>query len=123
MTNYGKELLLDLHNCDPSTFNRVSIQTFLEELCNLINMEREDLHWWDDLEVPIGKQETEPHLKGTTAVQFIRTSNIVIHTLNLLEVVYINVFSCREFDSNTISTFSANWFKGGIVHSQLVTRE
>tara|TARA_R110002096_G_scaffold197468_7_gene380831 strand:- start:3446 stop:3832 length:387 start_codon:yes stop_codon:yes gene_type:complete len=119
---YGKELILDLHDCDPSTFNRGSIEKFFEEICELIDMERCKLSWWDDHGVPPEEQQTEPHLKGTTAVQFILTSNIVIHTLDLLGAVYINVFSCKEFDAEDAKQFSEKWFKGRTVSSHVIKR-
>lgn len=123
METYGQELILDLHRCDASTFNRKSIRRYFTELCNFIEMERGKLCWWDDHGVPIEEQETEPHLKGTSAVQFITTSNIVIHTLDLLENVYLNIFSCKDFNADEAAQFSANWFKGEIVNSQLVERK
>ena len=123
MESYGKELILDIHNCDPSTFNRNSIRKYLKQLCALIDMERCKLCWWDDHGVPIEEQETEPHMKGTTAVQFISTSDIVIHTLDLLENVYLNIFSCKDFDAETAAKFSAEWFKGEIVNSHVIERK
>ncbi len=93
LNNYGKELVLDIHNCDPTTFTRKHIRNYFKKLCSLIDMERCQLHWWDDYEVPPEEQETEPHLKGTTAIQFIKTSNITIHTLDLLKSGYLNIFS------------------------------
>ena len=92
MKSYGKELIIDLHGCDASTFNRKSIRKFFKELCVLIDMERCKLSFWDDYDVPPEEQEHEPHLKGTSAIQFIKTSNIVIHTLDILENVYLNIF-------------------------------
>lgn len=122
MNPYGYELILDLHNCDPSTFNRGDIEKYFVELCKLIDMERCKLSWWDDHDVPPEEQQTEPHLKGTTAVQFILTSNIVIHTLDLLGAVYINIFSCKDFDTEIAKNFSAEWFKGTIVSSHVIDR-
>jgi len=54
--HYGMELILDLHGCDASLFNRRSIGQYLEQLCNLIGMDREDLHWWDYDGVPEEEQ-------------------------------------------------------------------
>ena len=48
---YGLELILDLHGCDTSKFNRESIKAYFEQLCDLIDMQREDLHFWDDVGV------------------------------------------------------------------------
>ena len=123
MDFYGKELILDIHNCDPSKFNRRSIRNYIKQLCELIEMEKCRLCWWDDYGVPVEEQETEPHLKGTTAVQFIKTSNILIHTLDLLKNVYINIFSCKDFDSDLAKNFSKEWFKGKIVNSQIIERK
>src|SRR6185437_13976833 len=99
MIFYGKELIIDLHDCDSSTFNRNSLKQFFVQLSRLIDMKRAKLTWWDDYNVPLEECQTEPHLKGTSAVQFIMTSNITIHTLDILRAVYINLFSCKEFDA------------------------
>ena len=112
MVGYGKEVIIDLHFCDASKFNRKSIRKFFVELCDLIDVERCKLCWWDDHGVPEDEKQTEPHLKGTTAVQFISTSNIIIHTLDILESVYLNVFSCKDFDGKTVKEFSEKWFNG-----------
>ncbi len=122
MRNYGKEVILDLHNCDPATFNRKSIKKFFKELCELIDMEREKLSWWDDYGLPPEECQTEPHLKGTTAVQFIKTSNITIHTLDLLKNVYLNIFSCKGFDDEKVIKFSTMWFSGRVVQSTVIDR-
>lgn len=124
MTNepFGKELILDLHECDEALFNRVDIGNYLKLVCDLVDMERCELYWWDDQGVPPEMRETEPHLKGTSAVQFIRTSNITLHTLDLMGNVYINVFSCKDFDHGAIKRFTEEWFKGRTVNEQVLVR-
>ena len=109
---YGEELILDLHHCDPSLFTRESIAEYFNQICKLIDMQAEAVHFWDDLGLPEDERETEPHLKGTSAIQFIKTSNITIHTLDLLGNVYLNIFSCKEFDRSAAANFSADFFKG-----------
>jgi len=122
MKSYGKELIIDLHNCDSSTFTRKSIKKYFKFLCEKIDMKPEKLSWWDDHGLEPELQQTDPHTKGTTAVQFILTSNITIHTLDLLKNVYINVFSCKDFDANVAIKFSEEWFKGRVVNSQVIER-
>jgi len=121
--NYGYELLLDVHACDPSTFNRTSLDTYFSRLCDVIEMERCEVHFWDDVGVPLEEQQTEPHTVGTSAVCFILTSTIVIHTLDLLEKVFVNIFSCKTFDPDVASDFTAKWFKGEVKNSTFVNRE
>jgi len=122
MTTYGKELILDIHYCDSEFFTRKSIKQYFILLCEKIDMKPEKLCWWDDHGVEPELQQTEPHTKGTTAVQFILTSNITIHTLDVLKNVYINVFSCKEFDTDLAMKFSEEWFKGKVVNSHIIER-
>ena len=107
---YGVELILDLHGCDASKFTRESIQQYFEQLCDLIDMQREELFFWDDVNVPEEERQTSPHTQGTSAVQFILTSSIVIHALDQLEAVYINIFSCKAYDPKVAENFSVEWF-------------
>ena len=107
---YGVELILDLHGCDTSKFTRESISEYFERLCVLIDMKREALHFWDDEGVPDEEKQTSPHTQGTSAVQFILTSSIVIHTLDQLKAVYINIFSCKAYDPQVAEKFSVEWF-------------
>jgi S-adenosylmethionine/arginine decarboxylase-like enzyme len=85
-------------------------------------MERCDLHFWDDVDVDPHEQQTDPKTKGTSAVQFILTSTIVIHTLDLLAATYVNIFSCKEFDANKAEEFTVNWFDSKDWTANLVVR-
>jgi hypothetical protein len=78
---YGIELILDLHGCDAAKFTRPSITEYFEELCVLIDMQREDLHFWDD----VGLSDQ-------------------------LQAVYINIFSCKVYDPKVAEKFSVEWF-------------
>jgi len=122
MTDYGKEVVLDLHRCNPETFTRKSIRKYFIEVCDLVDMRREKLCWWDDLHTLENEKETEPHLVGTSAVQFIKTSNITIHTLDLMERVYVNLFSCKDFSGPQFIDFTQSWFGGDVVNQQVVRR-
>jgi S-adenosylmethionine/arginine decarboxylase-like enzyme len=122
MESYGHELILDLHDCDSARFSRTSIELFCNDLCQLIDMERCDLHFWDDVGVPEEDQQKDPKTKGTSAVQFILTSTIVIHTLDLMKAVYVNIFSCKEFDTDAAAKFTAGWFNSKDWNANVVVR-
>jgi S-adenosylmethionine decarboxylase len=123
MEDYGKEIILDLHNCNSDRFTRKSIRSYFKKICNLIGMERCKLCWWDDLHTSKEDKETEPHLVGTSAVQFIKTSNITIHTLDILKRVYLNIFSCKYFKESIVIHFTEDWFEGKIVNKVVVRRK
>lgn len=107
---YGYELIMDLHGCDVATFNRSSLDEYFEKLCKAIDMQKCERYWWDDVGLPEEKKQTLPHTKGTSAVQFILTSTIVVHTLDILGAVYVNIFSCKWFDREVAEQITRDWF-------------
>lgn len=122
MKNYGKELILDIHDCNTSDFNRKGLTKFFESLCDFIDMERCLLTFWD-YEGELEEYAKAPaHLKGTTAVQFISTSNVTIHTLDEMKRVYLNIFSCKDFEPDAVVGFCVAWFNGTLVNKQEVDR-
>ncbi len=114
---------MDLYGCDVSKFNRKSIQEWLKQLCELIDMRREDLHWWDYEGCSEKERKEVPaHLLGTSAIQFISTSDIRIHSLDILKECYINIFTCKDFDTNKALGFTMKWFGAKSSASQSIVR-
>ena len=133
MKHYGKELILDLVNCNSDKFNRKDISEYYRQVMILANVEAGDLHFWDyegfwrnlwwRLFYPEELKENAPsHIKGTTAVQFILTSSIVIHALDDLKTLYVNLFSCDDFDDLRIREFTEQYFEGLVVQSKTISR-
>lgn len=120
---YGFELIMDLQGCDVSTFNRDSLDNYFEKLCKAIDMEKCERYFWDDVGVSPEDRQTSPHTKGTSAVQFILTSTIVVHTLDLLESVYINIFSCKPFDKEAAEKITVEWFGSKESKSHFIERK
>jgi len=119
---YGYELIMDLHGCGVSTFNRASLDGYFEKLCKAIDMKKCERYFWDDVGLPEEEKQTSPHTKGSSAVQFILTSSIVIHTLELLGAVYINIFSCKEFDEKVAETITKDWFGANGCRAHFIER-
>ena len=119
---YGWELIADLKQCSPERFNRSSLDDFFSKLCQLIDMRKCEVHFWDDEGVPPEDRQSEPHTKGTSAVCFILTSTIVVHTLDLLGSVYVNIFSCKEFDPDVALRFTQEWFGAQEVTHHFIER-
>lgn len=113
MEHYGKELILDVYYCNTVKFNRSDLDTYFRIMCDeKILMEREILCWWDYEGCPEEYATAPAHLKGTSAVQFIKTSNITVHTLDVLKRIYVNIFSCKDFDINVARKFTEDYFGG-----------
>jgi S-adenosylmethionine/arginine decarboxylase-like enzyme len=113
---YGLELLLDLKGVDLSDLSRERLTDYFVRLCDLIQMTRhgEPVFWEDHSGLP--------HLQGISALQFIETSNVVCHALPLLQAVYLNIFSCREFDTQAAKEFSAAFWGAASVVFTVVIR-
>jgi len=120
--SYGKELILDLHDCDVKKFNRRSLRQYFKGLCERIDMTPHRLCWWDDARLPKIEHQTDPCTKGTSAVQFIMESNITVHTLELLAKIFVNIFSCKDFDARAAEAFTVEWFGGTVVSSHVIER-
>ena len=121
---YGPELILDLHDCDVSTFNRKSLRMFGRALCKEIGMTPHKFRSvsWDDDGAPVEDCQTSPVTKGYTAVQFLMESSILTHALELTKSAYIEVFSCKAFDRNKTKNFAKAWFGAQRITSRLIMR-
>ena len=109
---YGIEMILDLYDCNPRFFTRMWLTVFVEKLCKKIDMEREDLHFWDYEGTPEEEKRKLPaHLEGISGIQFIRTSNITMHTLNQPRMVLLNIFSCKDFNVKEALLFCQQFFE------------
>jgi S-adenosylmethionine/arginine decarboxylase-like enzyme len=119
---YGVETIIDLFSCDIAKFNRKDIKAYFLQTCKLLDVRPEDCYFWDDLRVPMDKQQTNPKTKGTTAIQFILTSNITIHTLDLLRIAFVNIFSCKYYDAKLLEEFTARFFGSSRHRTSLIER-
>ncbi len=95
MSDYGEEVILDLHGCEPGRFTRDTIEKFCVEMSAKLGMTPCDLHFWDDDESEPDEVQTDPKKSGHSAVQFWLESTLVIHTLDQLGKVFINAFTCK----------------------------
>jgi S-adenosylmethionine/arginine decarboxylase-like enzyme len=123
MDSYGKEVVLDLYDCDSSKFTREHIEKYFIDLCDLINMVRCDLHFWDYEDDEEEYNAAPDHLKGVSAIQFISTSNITIHTLDVLKKVFLNIFTCKDFDPEMAVEFSKAYFRGKVRTFKVIERD
>jgi len=121
MTTYGKELLLDMHKCNKDLMTEEIITEYFKTICNLIQMEPVGKPiFWNAEGIDPEEYENSPHLQGVSALQWIKTSSIVVHAITGLGQVYVNIFSCKNFDCNLAEGYTIGFFEG-IKASCLVT--
>lgn len=119
---YGMEVIIDCYECDAKLFHRKYIRKYFKGLVELLDMQAGDLYFWDDVGVPKEEKQTKAETKGMSAIQFILTSNITIHCLDILERVYVNIFSCKEFSDYKATQYTKDFFKANRIGSKTVMR-
>ncbi|UCF86443.1 MAG: S-adenosylmethionine decarboxylase [Desulfobacteraceae bacterium] len=112
---WGIASAIDIYNCDPMKIRDADeIRRFVVELCDLIEMKR----FGETQVVHFGEDE---RVAGYSMIQLIETSLISAHFANQTNTTYLDVFSCKPYDSEEVRTFSQNFFAGShsILHVTL----
>ena len=115
---WGYHLILDCSACHvPSIQSRENVYNWIKHLVSAIDME------------PIGEPRIEytaaefPDKAGFTAIQVIVTSSIVAHFVDSTGDVYIDVFSCKPFDNDTVIASINNAFQPKKIRTNFLTRQ
>lgn len=103
--SFGLEVVLDLHECDPSVIRSGrKLAQYVTKLCKLLKMKK----FGKTLLPHFGYNEA--HTAGYSMLQFIETSSITGHFSELWNSAYINIFSCRDFDTKKAIDFTVKFF-------------
>jgi len=114
---WGMLSCIDLYNCNPEIIrNDKKIKQFVEELCNLIKMKR----FGETQVVHFGEDE---RVAGYSMIQLIETSLISAHFANQSNTTYLDVFSCKPYEPETVVEFAKNFFKADRTNLKVVTRQ
>ena len=108
---------IDLYDCNPETIRDASkIKEFVVRLCDLIEMRR----FGEAQIVHFGEDE---RVAGYSMTQLIETSLISAHFANKTNTVYLDVFSCKYYDSERAANFAKEFFEAGEVRMQVINRK
>ena len=114
---YGKELILDLFDCDPKIIrSKKKILEYSNRLCNLIEVKK------------YGKPVCQrfafalPHATGYSLMQLIESSSITGHFSELLNRAFVNIFSCKLFDHKIATAFTKKFFKAKKIKNRILIR-
>jgi len=114
---YGKELILDLINCDPKIIrSKKKILEYSTRLCNLIKVKK------------YGKPIVERfalhpnHATGYSLVQLIESSLVSGYFSELWNRAFINIFSCKDFDDKKAAVFTKKFFNAKKIKKRILIR-
>ncbi|PIP24138.1 MAG: S-adenosylmethionine decarboxylase [Candidatus Nealsonbacteria bacterium CG02_land_8_20_14_3_00_37_10] len=114
---YGKELTLDLYDCDPKIIrSKKKILEYSNKLCDLMKVKK------------YGKPIIErfalhlDYAAGYSLVQLIESSLVSGHFSELWNGAYINIFSCKDFDDKKAAAFTKKFFDAKIIKKRTLIR-
>ncbi|MCB0212158.1 MAG: S-adenosylmethionine decarboxylase [Anaerolineae bacterium] len=114
---WGWHLALNLYACNLDLITSAEvIEDYVIRLCDLIKMRR----FGDPTIVNFGD---DPRVAGYSLVQLIETSNICGHFANESQAVYLDIFSCKKFDPQIATDFSAATFEATSSKGVFIARE
>lgn len=103
---WGIASSVDIYDCEPDKIRDADfIRKFVADLCDLIEMKR----YGEAQVVHFGEDE---RVAGYSMVQLIETSLISAHFANQTNTAYLDVFSCKSYDPETVRRFAHISFGG-----------
>jgi S-adenosylmethionine decarboxylase len=113
---WGLSTAVDVYDCDPFAIrSREHIVRFTHELCNLLGVKRFG-------ETQVVRFGDDPRIHGYSMVQLIETSLVSGHFAEESNAAYIDIFSCKWYDSAQAVRFTQEFFRAGRVQVQTCQR-
>ena len=114
---WGMATSIDLHSCNSKTIrSEEKIREFVKKLIDLIDMkafgETQIFHFGEDEKVA-----------GFSITQLIETSLISGHFANLTNNVYLDIFSCKEYDPKVVAEFAKKFFEAKDYNKKTIYRK
>lgn len=114
---WGYHLMLDCSECDLASIqDSQNIYNFVKSLVKNIDM------------IAHGEPLIEflcpgdPTKEGYSLMQLITTSSITGHFIDASKHIYLDVFSCKEFDIVTVTDTVKEYFKSKKIRINFITR-
>ncbi|MEM4389803.1 MAG: adenosylmethionine decarboxylase [Candidatus Micrarchaeia archaeon] len=114
---FGPHLMLDLYGCDRKKLEDINfIYKFLDELPSTIGMTK--------IMPPytFSYTGTKPEDWGISGIVLIAESHVSIHTFPEKEYASVDVFSCKEFDTDATAALIAQAFGAKKVEKNFLMR-
>ena len=117
MEYWGKHLIIDAKGCFPARAQDPEyIRSFTKELVRRIEM------------TPCGDTQVVHFAEGTdlagwTMIQLIETSSIMGHFLDANGDLYLDVFSCKDFEEQRVMDVLEHFFSPDEIKHQVVMRD
>lgn len=111
---WGWHLVLNSTGCDNSINDPLQVEKFLSKAVKELDMY--------PIGGPIVMYVNWPEGRGVSGVQFITTSTITFHGDADGNKVFLDVFSCKEYNVDTVLKLFSKWFSPASMTHQMIYR-
>jgi S-adenosylmethionine/arginine decarboxylase-like enzyme len=116
LRTWGKHLILDAAGCSPKRIScPIVIGNFTRDLVKRIDMKA----YGEPQIVMFGTGNK----KGYTLIQLIETSNIAGHFVEENNSMYLDVFSCKDFDPSIVKDLVSEYFDAQKFNTRVLLRQ
>ena len=118
---FGTHLILDADDCQGKLNDRKHIQSFIDTLVKEMGMKKVGetiFEYFED-----NDYNRERDIVGYSVVQIISLSNITIHINEISKTVYLDVFTCGDFDDTKIGLIFSDYFQAQKIKKRILTRD
>lgn len=114
---FGYELIINLEECDKTVItSRAKLKKYADKLCELIKMKK-----YGKILLPYFGEHAE-YTKGYSLVQLIEASSITGHFSDFWKTAYINIFSCKSFNTELAKKFTKEYFAAKRMKTRFISR-
>jgi S-adenosylmethionine decarboxylase len=115
---WGYHLMLDCGGCNINAMtNKDVVKEFVKVLVEAIDMVAVGEPWIERTAIGM------PDKEGFSLYQLIVTSNISAHFVDEPKQIYLDVFSCKEFDEAVVKDVVNTYFKPTKINTRFITRD
>lgn len=118
---FGIHYILDADNCKGEIKDRKHIQDFIDTLVSKLGMKKKGetvFEYFED-----NDYNRERDIVGYSVVHIISLSNITIHINEISKTVYLDVFTCGDFDDTKIGLIFSDYFQAQKIKKRILTRD
>lgn len=114
-THWGISAAIDLHGCNHDRLTDAKLlEDFVKQIIEVINMKAHGPCHIDRF--------GEGSLEGYSAIQFIETSSITVHLDEREDRAYVDIFSCKNFDTEKALQFAREYFGANSTKMTVIDR-
>ena len=116
LRTWGKHLILDASGCSPK---RIRSSTVIKNFTNDL-VKRIDMKAYGEPQIVMFGTGNK---KGYTLIQLIETSNIAGHFVEENNTMYLDVFSCKDFDAEIVRELVGEYFNAQKFNTRVLLRQ